>query len=233
MGKNRKQRVRNLQRGQGFFKRKPMAVLFACIFMTCMLAACQTDKALTLSYSVAGEESAAQATPQGDGDASSGDPLAQASSPLEEAGSKEGAGAQTEERIYVHVCGAVRDPGVKELPKGSRAFDALEQAGGFTEDADQAYVNLAGFLQDGQQLYFPAVGEALPRTEEAGSLVDLNTADEAMLCTLPGIGETRAKEILKYRKEHGGFSKVEELMEVPGIKEATYEKIRDLVMVRK
>ena len=209
-----------------------MAVLFACIFMTCLLAACQTDKALTLSYSVAGEESAAREMSQGDGDAGSGDAPAQASSPMEEASSKAETGARTEERIYVHVCGAVRDPGVKELPKGSRVFDALELAGGFTEDADQTYVNLAGFLLDGQQLYFPAEGEALPRTEEAGSLVDLNTADEAMLCTLPGIGETRAKEILKYRKEHGRFSKVEELMEVPGIKEATYEKIRDLVMIR-
>ena len=206
--------------------KKSMAVLFACIFMTCMLAACQTDKALTLSYSAAGEDGAGQEKRQSEEDGKAAEGSIREELTAEES-------VQTEEKIYVHVCGAVREPGVKELPKDSRAFDALELAGGFTEDADQTYVNLAGFLQDGQQLYFPKVGEALPRTEEAGSLVDLNTADEAMLCTLPGIGETRAKEILKYRKEHGGFTKVEELMEVPGIKEATYEKIRDLVMVRK
>jgi competence protein ComEA len=225
MGGNRNRRVPYLQRGQGFLAKKSMAVLFACIFMTCMLAACQTDKALTLSYSAAGEEGAIQEKQQNEDDGQDAEGSIQVATLTAE--------GSAEEIIYVHVCGAVREPGVKELPKDSRAFDALELAGGFTEDADQTYVNLAGFLQDGQQLYFPKVGEALPRTEEAGSLVDLNTADEAMLCTLPGIGETRAKEILKYRKEHGGFTKVEELMEVPGIKEATYEKIRDLVMVRK
>ena len=202
-----------------------MAVLFACIFMTCMLAACQTDKALTLSYSAAGEEGPDQEKSQSEDDGKDAEGSMQVAT--------QGAEGNAEEKIYVHVCGAVREPGVKELSKGSRVFDALELAGGFTEDADQTYINLAGFLQDGQQLYFPTVGEELPRTEETGSLVDLNTADEATLCTLPGIGATRAKEILKYRKEHGGFSKVEELMEVPGIKEATYEKIRDLVMVRK
>ena len=215
-----------MQRGQGFFMGKPVAVLFACVFMTCMLAACQTDKALTLSYSAAGGEGLDQETRQGEGNA------AGVGGSIQMAMEDGNGNTQTEEKIYVHVCGAVKEPGVKELPKGSRAFDALELAGGFTEDADQTYVNLAGFLQDGQQLYFPAVGEELPRTEEAGSLVDLNTADEATLCTLPGIGETRAKEILRYRKEHGGFTKVEELMEVPGIKEATYEKIRDLIIVR-
>lgn len=144
-------------------------------------------------------------------------------------------GEETERVIYVHVCGAVNSPGLKKLPEGSRAFDALEMAEGFTEEADADAVNLAALLTDGQQLYFPAEGEiADPGSgmDESSGKVNLNTADVKTLCTLKGIGESRAEAILKYREEKGGFSEIEELMKVPGIKESIFEKIRDQVTVK-
>ena len=87
-------------------------------------------------------------------------------------------------------------------------------------------------MEDGQQLYFPEKGEKLRESTEGGP-VDLNSADETALQTIPGIGESRAKAILKYRKEHGRFSKVEELLQVPGIGDALYQQIQDLVTVSK
>ncbi len=142
---------------------------------------------------------------------------------------------EPENVIYVHVCGAVNSPGLKKLPEGSRAFDALEMAEGFTEDADADAVNLAALLTDGQQLYFPAEGESAdPGSGMGGSTgkVNLNTANVKELCTLKGIGESRAEAILKYREEKGGFSNVEELMQVPGIKESIFQKICDQVTVK-
>ena len=187
-------------------------MLLLCILLAAYSAGCQTDRALTL------ESGSAVRTMEGE-----------TAAVFPEDGEKAG----KEQRICVHVCGAVRDPGLKELPAGSRVWDALEAAGGFTEDADQDYVNLAGFPEDGQQLYFPTREEVLDQKlgrEEQGK-VDLNSADEARLCTLPGIGSSRAKAILKYRKEQGSFQSVEELLSVPGIKEGIYEQIRDLVTV--
>ena len=103
------------------------------------------------------------------------------------------------------------------------------------EDADADAVNLAALLTDGQQLYFPAEGESAdPGSGMGGSTgkVNLNTANVKELCTLKGIGESRAEAILKYREEKGGFSNVEELMQVPGIKESIFQKICDQVTVK-
>ena len=98
-------------------------------------------------------------------------------------------------------------------------------------EAHEAAVNLAAVLRDGEKLYIPALGEELADDAENRGLVNLNTADSAGLQTLPGIGESRAADILSYREKHGGFRAVEEIMQVPGIKESTYEKIRDQITV--
>lgn len=138
------------------------------------------------------------------------------------------------EQICVHVCGQVCRPGVVMLPGGSRAWEAVEAAGGLTEEAQEEAVNLAALLQDGEKLYIPAVGESVPETEEErpdSGLVNLNTADAERLQSLPGIGESRAADIISYRERNGGFESVEEIMQVPGIKESTYEKIRDKISV--
>ncbi len=140
---------------------------------------------------------------------------------------------EIDRQICVHVCGQVCRPGVVMLPEGSRAWEAVEAAGGLAEEACEAAVNLAAVLRDGEKLYIPAVGEAVAKEdcEADGGLVNLNTADAGRLKTLPGIGESRASDILSYREKNGAFRSVEEIMQVPGIKESIYEKIRDMITV--
>lgn len=157
------------------------------------------------------------------------------------AGSQSGSGEQTKTEqhnatIRVYVCGAVVNPGVVEIPEGSRVEDALEAAGGFGATAGREAVNLADWVTDGQKLYFPtaeeAVEESVSEAEAASGLVNINTADLATLCTLPGIGESRAQDIISYRETNGRFESCEDIMKVSGIKTAAYEKIRDKITVQ-
>ncbi len=151
----------------------------------------------------------------------------------EEAG---GAGTDLEAPgIFVHVCGAVEDPGVYLLPEGSRVHEAIREAGGFADGAAADYLNLAEELADGTKLTVPYLSE-LPAQEQYGEtaaqedgLVDINRAGPEELMTLPGIGETKAEAIIAYREEHGDFSSPEEIMAVPGIKEAAYERLKDKI----
>lgn len=135
--------------------------------------------------------------------------------------------------IAVYVCGAVISPGVVELPEESRAADALQAAGGFAEDAETSYVNLAAKVTDGERLYFPSVTEELCLTaqEKGSELVNINTAGVDVLCTLSGIGEARARDIVAYREENGPFKAKEDIMKVPGIKENAYKKICDNITI--
>ena len=141
--------------------------------------------------------------------------------------------------ILVHVLGAVAHPGLYELSEGARVIDAVAAAGGYTEAADQAQLNLARVVSDGEQLYAPSIGEAPPpaaSTEggpaaETGALVDLNTADAAGLETLPRIGPETARKIIEYREASGPFTAVEQLLEVPGIGQKTLDGLRELVRV--
>lgn len=135
--------------------------------------------------------------------------------------------------LCVYVCGEVAEPGVVELPEGSRVADALLAAGGFTEAAHREYVNLAAKVTDGQRIYFPGVTEAeeWQEAEEQAALglVNINAASSEELCTLPGIGEARAAAIIAYRREYGEFQSIEDIMKVPGIKQAAYEKLKDRI----
>lgn len=156
---------------------------------------------------------------------------------LEEVGEpEENAVLNTDSKIRVYVCGAVKKPGVVALQKGARVEDALEAAGGFSEDADQNAANLADWVSDGEKIYFLTLEEAFEQEEEetvkAGGLVNINSADATLLCTLPGIGEARAKEIIAYREQSGGFENIEDIMKVSGIKTSVYEKIRDKITVK-
>jgi competence protein ComEA len=136
--------------------------------------------------------------------------------------------------IYVHILGQVVRPGLYELPDGARAVDAVAAAGGFTEQADAAGLNLARFVSDGEQIVVPAIGEvpvgASPGIAGDGR-VNLNTADAATLDTLPGVGPATAANILAWRQEHGRFESVDDLLDVGGIGEAKLDAIRDLVTV--
>jgi competence protein ComEA len=136
--------------------------------------------------------------------------------------------------IYVHVLGQVATPGLYELPDGARAVDAVAAAGGFTEKADAAGINLARLVSDGEQIVVPAIGEAAPGAVPGitgDGRVNLNTADSAALDTLPGVGPATAAKILAWRDEHGRFESVDDLLDVGGIGEAKLDAIRDLVTV--
>ncbi len=176
-----------------------------------------------------------------------------------------GGAEETDVGIWVHVCGQVRFPGVYELEQGSRVWDAVQAAGGLTQEADEESVNLALIVADGSKVTIPSKSgpengeaqegavfgggqqmegggeewyEAPPQTRESDSgreiaagLVDINRAGEAELVTIPGIGQTRAQAILSYREEHGPFAAIEDIMQVTGIKEGLFAKIRDYITV--
>lgn len=217
------------QRRTGFAGRGILTVLFVCVFSGFWMVGCGPVWEADFFLEQRGEA---------DGFGADNDPDMRAESAAG-AGNENGSGAdplqgETERFLYVHVCGAVNNPGLKKLPEGSRAFDALEMAEGFSEEADPDAVNLAAYLTDGQQLYFPALGEEGYReaVDAESEKVNLNTAGEKELCTLQGIGTSRAQAILKYRREKGGFDRIEELMQVPGIKENIFEQICDRITVK-
>lgn len=135
--------------------------------------------------------------------------------------------------IYVHVLGAVVRPGLYVLRTDSRVVDALAAAGGSTDAADLAGVNLARRVEDGEQILVPVVGAITdPSAAPPGDgTVDLNTADQAALEELPGIGPALAERIVAWREENGRFRTVDDLLAVPGIGEKVLEGLRDGVRV--
>lgn len=157
-------------------------------------------------------------------------------------------GNQTEEAsentILVYVCGAVEVPGVYELPEHARVYEAIQAAGGLRADADSVHTNQAKVLSDGEQITILTKEEAkaAPADNTAGenaggdnaaqgAVVNINTAGVSELTSLSGIGESRASDIISYREEHGPFEKVEDIMKVPGIKNALFSKIKDHICV--
>lgn len=132
--------------------------------------------------------------------------------------------------ITVHICGEVYFPGVYTVYRGSRIYEVVRQAGGFTALADTEAVNQAKEVNDEEQIYIPSIYEKEEDSDGQG-LINLNTADETTLCTIPGIGSTRAKQILEYRKKNGDFQKKEDIMNVTGIKEGIYEQIAPYITV--
>jgi competence protein ComEA len=138
--------------------------------------------------------------------------------------------------LIVDVTGQVRKPGVYEFPAGARVIDAVERAGGAREHAELSLLNLAAPLVDGQQILVPkegAAGTTVVGTAggTTGGLVNINTADEAALETLSGVGPVTAAAIITYRQEHGPFTTVDELDAVSGIGPATLAELRDQVTI--
>ncbi|MFE1645169.1 helix-hairpin-helix domain-containing protein [Microbacterium sp. P01] len=153
----------------------------------------------------------------------------------------DGGAAASAAPLYVHVFGAVVDPGLYVLDDGARVIDVIAAAGGFTDAADPTGVNLARPVSDGEQLAVPALGDqpaagAAGEGEASGAIatdgrVNLNTADEAALDTLPRIGPAMARRILEWRETNGRFTSVEDLLAVPGIGDKMLESLRELVTV--
>ena len=152
-------------------------------------------------------------------------------------------------KIAVHITGEVKRQGLIYLKEGSRVADAIEKAGGETKNADLSQINLAYALQDGQKIYVPNKNEKISQyiTENSGNndieenntsnsskednKVNINTAVQSELDSLPGIGPSIAQKIIDYREENGNFKNIEELQNVKGIGDAKYEEIKDRVTV--
>ena len=145
--------------------------------------------------------------------------------------------------LIVHITGAVVDPGVYSQPPGSRVMDAIQAAGGLTTDADSTLINLAKMVEDGMQIWVPKqlVGDLEtinpekvqenPVAGNLGTLININTATQTELETLPGIGPVTAEAIIQYRQENGPFSEIQGIQAVSGIGPVTFEKIREFITV--
>lgn len=148
--------------------------------------------------------------------------------------------------IYVQLTGAVRCPGVYEMPADARVFEAVEKAGGMLPEAETTAVNQAMTLTDGQMIHIytreeweknQASRENSVLTPAAGGVsetddrININTADVQQLCSVPGIGEAKAKSIITYRQEHGEFNSIEDIKNVNGIKDGLFQKIKDKIKV--
>lgn len=141
----------------------------------------------------------------------------------------------SEDLIYVYVCGHVKEPGVYSLKSSSRICDAISMAGGILEDGNMIALNQAEKMTDGMTIYVPGLEEeyeSVPgNVQEEDGLVNINTASKEMLMTVPGIGESKADAIIAYRDEHGTFNSLEDLMNISGIKEGVFNKIKDHLKV--
>lgn len=138
---------------------------------------------------------------------------------------------EQEEFIYVHVSGAVNSEGVYQLKKGSRAFEAIQLAGGFREDAYLSGINQAKVLEDEEKIHIPTIEEHESQETAGTGKININTASKEKLMSLPGVGESRAEDIIKFREKQGGFKKLEDIMQIQGIKEGLFEKIKDLITI--
>lgn len=170
--------------------------------------------------------------------------------------SSENAITDSSNRIFVHICGAVKKPDVYEVNDNSRIFDIIKLAGGLSKNAADDYVNQAAMVEDGQQVYIPTKEEVKGtslsdymasnketsvdnnnlngksvETSSDSSKVNINTASKEELMTLTGIGESKADSIIEYRKNNSGFQSKEDIMNIKGIKKSVYNKISDRITV--
>jgi competence protein ComEA len=143
---------------------------------------------------------------------------------------------ESDSEIFVYVCGEVKNPGVYQMNQEDRIVDAIEAAGGLTKKAAADNINQAQKMEDGQQIYVPSKEDGKESSAGAQDTssekrISINQATKEELMTLPGIGEAKAESIIAYRQEHGNFQKIEDLMNISGIKEGVYNKIKEYIML--
>lgn len=225
-----------------------IVVLSCVLFLACNHNPLNNDIVISNENSVSeegnvdGGDDAEKGNNPGTGETASGNETSEKEDSQKEDSQKEVSKKETDEKakkVCVYVCGAVKNPGLYELPEGSRKMEALKKAGGFAEDACTDYINLADYLSDGEMLRIPFREEVTSYPLSGGgtvsvadSRVNINTASAEELCTVPGIGKSKAEAILKYRSSGGKFETVEDLMKIPGIKQGTFEKLRDYIRVK-
>ncbi|ACA41322.1 helix-hairpin-helix domain-containing protein [Lysinibacillus sphaericus] len=148
-----------------------------------------------------------------------------------------------QQQVFVDIKGAVMYPGVYELQPDKRIFDAIQLAGGYIENADTQLVNHAQKVQDEMVIYIPIKGEQLEdissnllmlplESQNKSQKINVNTADAETLATLPGIGPSKAHSILSYREEKGRFQTIDDVRNINGIGDKTFEKIKDSITVK-
>ena len=150
------------------------------------------------------------------------------------------------ETIMVHIDGEVVTPGIISLKAGSRIADAIQACGGTTDISDISKINLAYELKDGQKVYIPSIYDVedveyiqndagnnviIPDTSSSSALVNINSATQAELETLPGIGPSTAAKIIDYRNKNGDFKNIEDIMNVSGIGESKFNNIKDYICI--
>ena len=148
---------------------------------------------------------------------------------------------EIEEYVYVHVCGAVNSPGVYKLKTPVRVYEAIDSAGGITDEGCEEVINQAREIVDGEQIYIPTFEEkengnyineqSSDVTQVNDGIININTASEEQLMTLPGIGQAKAASIINYRNDNGKFSSIEELKNIEGIKDGVFNKIKDKIII--
>lgn len=144
--------------------------------------------------------------------------------------------------IYVHVCGAVVNPGVYDVNSGTRVFEVIKMAGGITNEGADYALNQAELVEDGQKIYVPTIEEvetmdyeddsASPGETSKSTLVNINKAGKEELMTLPGVGDSKAQSIISYREENDGFTAIEDIKNITGIKDGLFNKIKDYISVK-
>ncbi|ASS37990.1 ComEA family DNA-binding protein [Mogibacterium pumilum] len=143
--------------------------------------------------------------------------------------------SEAADEFYIDISGAVNSPGVYKVKKKTRVFELIEKAGGLKDDANLDAINQAEFVQDGQKVVIPSNGggdigkDTDDNTINVG-IININLADKSKLMELPGVGDAIAQRIIDYRKDHR-FSKIEDLKQVKGIGEATFEKLKNMITV--
>lgn len=161
---------------------------------------------------------------------------------IEEKNLSESAEEAVMQQLFVEIKGAVMYPGVYELERDQRIKDVVQLAGGYTENADTQFINHAQKVQDEMVIYIPIMGEqleegassllTLPTETNKEQKININKADVATLATLPGIGPSKAQSILTYREENGQFQTIDDLKNVSGIGDKTFEKLKDSITVK-
>lgn len=152
----------------------------------------------------------------------------------------EAAATDGEAAVYVHIVGAVKKPGVYKFEQKPRVIDVVERAGGFAKGAVKADINQAETVEDGSQIVIQSrkakdrardAGGGRQDEQQTGGLLDINTATKEELMTLTGIGESKALSIVAYRETNGKFKKIEDIMNITGIKSGIFDKIKDQIKV--
>ena len=147
---------------------------------------------------------------------------------------------QEEKTIIVHIDGCVVNPGIVKIEEGARIFEAVEKAGGLTSEADTSKINLALIVEDGIKIHIPSYTENKGdenmenniENNNTNEKININTASQQELDTLPGIGDSTAQKIINYRKENGKFNNIEDIKNVKGIGQSKYDEIKDLITLK-